>query len=626
MLFYYNLSRYITIIFSLFLIIRSQTFAQGDLKTYLDELPLSQDSIYHDMLGYLADTDEFNKNPLPLLSKGNMAFVVSCLHTGRFDEALARNKSWIRYADSVGFTEKHEVIYHILGAVYNFKGEQDSSLVYLSQAAEWASINNNLNQSANLQNSVGVIYMDREMHDIALERFRASLAASKALKDTAIYLSVVSNLAETFEELGQLDSTKYYAELGIKLGEITGRKHSTLSCVRALAAYHTKKQNLDKARSLYQEIMEVSKEMDIKRDYNMAILNLASITESDPIALKYADEAAKYWMQTENAFLGAYSLLVNVYERTGKYEEALAVSKVAYARVDSLGKDKVEEQYAQLSAKYDLSEKEKMIALGKEKIAVKDLERSRLWAILFGLLGLGLLSGLVYYFRSRSARENQRLKDQEYSTRLAILETMVLKSQMNPHFIFNSLNSIRFLFMKDQKNQGLKYITKFAKLLRTTLYSGDHVLIDLKDEIDLSELYISLEQLRFDGGCNYGSDFMSSEEWHSVQIPPFTIQPIVENAFWHGLNHKSIVDKNIYISVKSNDSKTVVMIEDSGVGHNNSNVNLDSSVGKKKSYGLNLIRERFELMNKTQEHKYTIEIGKTDRFVTGTRVMINISK
>ncbi len=211
----------------------------------------------------------------------------------------------------------------------------------------------------------------------------------------------------------------------------------------------------------------------------------------------------------------------------------------------------------------------------------------------------------------------------EYEKRFAQLETMILKSQMNPHFIFNSLNSIRYLFMKDQKDKGLKYITKFAKLLRSTLHHGEHSLVRLSEEIELTELFIDLEQLRFEGKFEYIANFESNEEWKNLKIPPFVIQPLVENAFWHGLSQSTSAEKTLKIKIEKSESDWLIHVEDNGVGMGNSKSSDDMIVGKKKSYGLSLIKERFELINKTQNIQYYIDI-KSNNESSGTNITIRI--
>lgn len=239
------------------------------------------------------------------------------------------------------------------------------------------------------------------------------------------------------------------------------------------------------------------------------------------------------------------------------------------------------------------------------------------------LVGFGLLAISWLFIKSFIKRKQREL---EVDKRFAQLETMILKSQMNPHFIFNSLNSIRYLFMKDQKEKGLKYITKFARLLRTTLHHGEQALVDLKDEIELTELFIQLEQLRFDDTFTFLSRYDKSD-WENVKIPPFVIQPIVENAFWHGLLASQNDIKTLEISIQKISNGYQIKIEDNGVGLNSkSQYTIDNELNKTKSYGLNIIKERFALMNKNETLHYDLSITDSTNNETGVLVIINITE
>ena len=238
---------------------------------------------------------------------------------------------------------------------------------------------------------------------------------------------------------------------------------------------------------------------------------------------------------------------------------------------------------------------------------------------------IAILAGsLLIWFLVRSYISKQK-KELEIDKRFAQLETMILKSQMNPHFIFNSLNSIRYIFMKDEKDKGLKYITKFARLLRTTLHHGEHALVNLEDEIDLTELFIQLEQLRFEDSFTFNSDYGDNAYWKEIKIPPFVIQPIVENAFWHGLLPSKKENKQLNISIQKTKNEYQIIIEDNGVGIATTSKNsLDPALNKNKSYGLNIIRERFALMNKNEALHYDLNIANSDTFESGTKVIIFI--
>ncbi len=256
------------------------------------------------------------------------------------------------------------------------------------------------------------------------------------------------------------------------------------------------------------------------------------------------------------------------------------------------------------------------------KIYIRPAWYQALWfKLLMGFVTILLLVAMVKNFVARREREL------EIDKRFAQLETMILKSQMNPHFVFNSLNSIRYLFMKDEKEKGLKYITKFARLLRTTLHHGDQALVRLEEEVELTELFVQLEELRFDDAFKFSSDYSSDPYWKELMIPPFVIQPIVENAFWHGLLPSKKEEKKIEISITKIETGYKIAIEDNGVGLDAKSIySIDSELNKTKSYGLKIINERFELMNKNNELQYHLSTSDSEKNDTGTLVEIKITE
>ncbi|MGK0314062.1 MAG: ligand-binding sensor domain-containing protein [Saprospiraceae bacterium] len=256
------------------------------------------------------------------------------------------------------------------------------------------------------------------------------------------------------------------------------------------------------------------------------------------------------------------------------------------------------------------------------KVKVLPAWHQTLWFKLFlGLIILGIIGAIARSYINGQKREL------EIDKRFAQLKTMILKSQMNPHFMFNSLNSIRYLFMKDEKEKGLKYITKFAKLLRTTLHHGDQAIVNLEEEIGFTELFIQLEQLRFDDSFTFTSDYGSDPFWKEVKIPPFVIQPIVENAFWHGLLPSKKEDKRLDLSIGKTPKGYQIIVEDNGVGLSAKSENtVDLELNKMKSYGLNIIKERFDLMNKNEKMQYYLDVGNSDKHETGAKITIEIKE
>jgi LytS/YehU family sensor histidine kinase len=209
-------------------------------------------------------------------------------------------------------------------------------------------------------------------------------------------------------------------------------------------------------------------------------------------------------------------------------------------------------------------------------------------------------------------------------TRLADLEMKALRAQMNPHFIYNALNSIQSLIASGKQKDAMRYVSKFGKLLRLILEHSEEGKTSLQKELDVNSLYIQLEQLRlgfdFAVHINIAEDLIPEEE----KVPALIIQPIIENALWHGLTNIK-EDKHLIIDVSATDVYLIIGISDNGLGIvATANQNLTSSE-KRKSFGSQIVRKRLMTYNNDNSEPLHIrdlkEIGKQ-----GTEVKLFIRR
>jgi hypothetical protein len=228
-----------------------------------------------------------------------------------------------------------------------------------------------------------------------------------------------------------------------------------------------------------------------------------------------------------------------------------------------------------------------------------------------------LFSVYLIYKRQLNA---QRLKARQINE-LNASKLTAIQSQMNPHFIFNSLNSIQDLILKGDVEHSYSYITTFSNLVRRTLNYSDKDFIDFEQELKLLELYLSLEKLRFK------KDFSFSLETNSItdiQVPPMLIQPFIENALVHGLLHKE-GEKKLKISFKLNDH-LICIVEDNGVGRAHAKAIKERQRTDHESFSVQAIRKRFEILSShfQGELGYTYEDLEENGKPTGTRVILQI--
>lgn len=244
--------------------------------------------------------------------------------------------------------------------------------------------------------------------------------------------------------------------------------------------------------------------------------------------------------------------------------------------------------------------------------------------LLFILLG-------VFVFRNLSLkRKNEKLavkKGQaELQQKVAELEMQALRAQMNPHFIFNCLNSINRFIFKNETREASDYLTRFSRLIRMVLLHSQKKLVPLEDELEMLKLYLDMERLRFKNAFDYHITTTNAIENSSVFIPPLLLQPFCENAIWHGLMHK---EGPGHLTIELNEDNGILncIITDDGVGREKAEEFKSKSAEKEKSMGLKITKERLSLLNQgiTGGTFYEIEdIRNEQGDIAGTKVQLKI--
>ncbi|MBL4704491.1 MAG: histidine kinase [Flavobacteriales bacterium] len=230
---------------------------------------------------------------------------------------------------------------------------------------------------------------------------------------------------------------------------------------------------------------------------------------------------------------------------------------------------------------------------------------------------------LIVYFidRRRKIKLNRQL---EIKKRMATLEMQALQSQLNPHFVFNCLNSIQYLFLEQDERGANKYLITFSLLMRKLLEYSDLPFISLKEELELLENYISLENLQFDPHFDYQLKIDASVDQDSLLVPTFLLQPIVENAIKHGLD-RSEGNGVLAISLNQTPTHLEISVEDNGVGIEHTLKSKPNPSFGRTSKGRELVNNRIDLLK--NNYRFSISINYLDKLkvgeASGTLVKIN---
>ncbi len=205
--------------------------------------------------------------------------------------------------------------------------------------------------------------------------------------------------------------------------------------------------------------------------------------------------------------------------------------------------------------------------------------------------------------------------------KISTTEMMALRAQMNPHFIFNCINSIDALIQSNDKYNATVYLNKFARLIRNILTVPINMPFHSGKDLDTLKLYIELEQLRNENKFTVSFEVPENILQDDLKVPPLIIQPYVENAILHGLRNRPGNDGRLIISLMRKDDYLLYQIEDNGVGRNAAITNIRR---ENASYGMAMTRDRVKLFNKETEASVLITDLEENDQPAGTRIEVRL--
>jgi len=363
-------------------------------------------------------------------------------------------------------------------------------------------------------------------------------------------------------------------------------------------------------------------------------------------ALKFVKEGLTLAEEKNNRplIMEGYKAISTVYHHLGNDEESY---KYLLKHIDI--KDSIQNKQFLLriynskkDAEADKKQSQLMLLDKDNKIKTAQLrQRSQQNTLLLILLSALALAGIFVYRAISLKRKNERLqleneltvqrlesekKQAELRRHASDLQMQALRSQMNPHFIFNSLSSINWFILENDKDTASDYLTRFSRLMRMVL-NAQKPLIPLEDELKILQLYLDMERLRFNNSFDYSITFNNAFDAGAVSIPPMLLQPFCENAIWHGFMNKE-GQGHLVISIQSEESMLECTITDDGVGRKQAAILKNRSPKKERSLGLEITRERLALFSEenSSEANFVVEdLEEENGMSKGTRVILRLA-
>jgi tetratricopeptide (TPR) repeat protein len=441
-------------------------------------------------------------------------------------------------------------------------------------------------------------------------------------------------IAQVYLKMKQLDSALIFTQHGDQMAENLSLGGIVLLSTRIFGDIYLAKGDDEKAMGYFRQYLpDFIKYRETNRDLGFVLNKLATIFQKraqHDSAIYYAKKALKNagdYHDQENLYQAA-KLLSDYY--AGKDDlAAFQYLKIATLAKDSMMSSDKLRQAQVLSYNEQLLEKEKSAIESKE--AAKQMLLITVSAIIVGITSFLLWNRIrqlrIRYNAILEQKESEKLKT-KYEKELLELEARALRAQMNPHFIFNCLNSIKSLIQQQEGEKSVAYLAIFSKLIRTLFNNADKKEINLYDEIETCKLYLQLESMRFETRFSYLVNADENLDLKSVHVPALIIQPFIENAIWHGIVPRG--NGQIWLSVTKCNGAVRVIIEDDGIGREKSSQNKAASgLATHQSKGVNLTHSRLKLDNLLQQRKASLEtVDKKDENgkASGTKVIITIDQ
>ncbi|MBL4657063.1 MAG: histidine kinase, partial [Flavobacteriales bacterium] len=451
-----------------------------------------------------------------------------------------------------------------------------------------------------------------------LGRFRV-LAAS--------YLNIGSN----FNSLGNNDSAKVYYKKSLPLYTDFDNKEGIADVFHNMGNIFVNEDSLEMAEKNFLKAFKIRSEIGDRDGLVTSLSEIGSLhylKKDYSLALEYVEKSIKLASEINNKkeIQRAYKKMSEIYNKLNRHEEAYRYYQLYSHLKDSIFDLENIQQIVELQTKYETEKKEQENESLLNRTQVQELELSRRNSLIYGLTGVAILLLVIGFLVIKQNKLRAKQRAVELEQNAMKLEQQLLRSQMNPHFIFNSLNAIQsFLYDHDPEEAG-NYLSKFALLVRLILENSRKEFIPLEREIKFLEHYLELQKLRFENAFDFGIVISSDIDTKTTAIPPMLAQPFIENSLEHGFQ-KLRAKGQIKVTFELKDKELIFSIEDNGIGRAAAAKLGVGTDQKHESLATKITEERLSIL--TKRHGQTIkmivsDLKSDDDTPSGTKVTFHI--
>jgi tetratricopeptide (TPR) repeat protein len=542
-----------------------------------------------------------------------------------YEEAQTNYLKAIEIVEKTGNKQRLSACWGALAITYSNQGNYPAALDYYNKSLSLAERIDSRSDIISSKSNIATIYYYLKNYDKAIEIFNETLKYEKD-DDNISSAYTFNNIGLAYKEKGDSQSAYDYFNKANILFKETNNRTGVAYTLNNIGDIYLETKNYKQALHNYEEAKKICLEIknykglchsnlglakvyEQKRNFNKALM---FALESKRISIKY--QLLKYEAEIEE-------LLSTLYKNIGNYKKALESHQQYKILNDSLFNKENVEKIAQIEYEYKYKQALDSASIRELKLTKtvlttsQDLAKTKqnyLWAII-GILVISILSGSFVFY--------QKYKTVKIKNQNTITEQKLLRSQMTPHFIFNSLSVLQGMILNKEEKKSITYLAKFSKLLRMVLENSRDKVVPLIQELDAIDNYMILQNLDADPPYDYSLVVDENIDINLFLIPPMLIQPFIENAIEHAFRSDQ-EHREIMVQLAFDGKKLSCNITDNGIGIDTFSNKPNS---KKKSLATTITDERLRLLSKGFQvpSGITIEDRKKDN-EQGTRVILVI--
>lgn len=519
---------------------------------------------------------------------------------------------------------------NMLGVSYRRKDAVKTALDYhqkaldISEAAENKSVHIKRNINVAL-NSIGNLYQTLGQYDLAISQFKKALELERELSNKRGLAINNQNIGDCLEQKKQLDKALEYYRKSLAYNEEIDSDYGRVICKNSIARIYAKQGMPKAALAIFEPLVDQALKIGDNFITSSVYINMGSaqtqvgnFKQAKANILKGLEMAEGSDMQA--LIIASKRFLADLAESTGDYKEALAYQKEAENYENQIVNQRNINYMNEMILRFDSEKKNSQITSLAQEAELSNIRlRKNQTTILVAALTLGLIGTMLFILYRKYHSDNEK--------KVLSLEQNMLRSQMNPHFLFNSLNSIKLYIINNDKKNAVHYLNKFSKLVRRILEGSSLKEISLAEELETAALYLNIENIRFSDEIKFKMVIAEDIDPEQVKIPSLVLQPFLENAIWHGLSSKE-GEKKIWLNIYNLDSYHIaISIIDNGVGRNASERIKKNRVLKRKSVGINITTERLANFSKDYQNDFQVaiqDLTDSEGIATGTKITLKI--